>query len=51
MLYMQPDISFHQELLDELKPVMNPTKNFGNNSVAYPPLDNLEKEYEKESAM
>ena len=42
-----------QELLDELKPVMNPTKNYGNNAGAgaYPHLDNLEKEYEKESAM
>jgi len=42
-----------KELLDELKPVMNPTKNYGNNAGAgaYPHLDNLEKEYEKESAM
>ena len=30
---------------------MNPTKNYGNNAGAYPHLDNLEKEYEKESAM
>merc|ERR1712179_864536 len=42
-----------KELLDELKPVMNPTKTYGNNAGAgaYPHLDNLEKDYEKESAM
>jgi len=39
-----------KELLDELKP-MNPTKNYGNNAGAYPHLENMEKEYEKESAM
>merc|ERR1712117_486333 len=43
-----------KELLDELKPVLNPTKSFGNNAnaVHYPPLnDEFEKVYEKESAM
>ena len=47
--FMQPETIF-QELLDELKP-MNPTKNYGNNAGAYPHLENMEKEYEKESAM
>jgi len=42
-----------KELLDELKPVLNPGNNFTNNTAtsAYPPLENFEKEYEKESAM
>merc|ERR1719179_23527 len=40
-----------KELLDELKPVMNPSNNFTNNTTAsaYPPLENYEKEFEKES--
>ena len=41
-----------QELLEELRSVMNPTKSFGNNSnVAYPHLENLDADFEKESAM
>ena len=42
-----------QELLDELKPVLNPSRSYGNSSGpgAYPQLDNLDKEFEKESNM
>ena len=40
-----------QELLDELKPVVSQNKNYGNSAGAYPHLDNLEKDFEKESAM
>merc|ERR1719499_2529089 len=40
-----------KELLDELKPVMNQNKNYGNNAGAYPHLENMEKDFEKESAM
>merc|ERR1719166_459533 len=42
-----------KELLDELKPVLNPSRSYGNSSGpgAYPQLDNLDKEFEKESNM
>ena len=42
-----------QELLDELKPVLNPSRSYGNSTGpgAYPQLDNLDKEFEKESNM
>ena len=42
-----------QELLDELKPVLNPSRSHGNSTGpgAYPQLDNLDKEFEKESNM
>ena len=42
-----------QELLNELKPVLNPSRSYGNSTGpgAYPQLDNLDKEFEKESNM